>query len=69
MYAQKANKVYQVNEVTKDTYLAQGYDIYDDKGNVMERSPKSSVPYSEYEKVLNELEKLKKSKTKSESKE
>lgn len=69
MYAHKANKFYQVNETTKDSYLAQGYDICDDKGNVIERSPKSTVPYSEYEKVLKELEKLKKSKAKSEAKE
>lgn len=56
MYAVKANKMYQVDDTSKKTYLAQGYDIQDEKGNVIERSPKSTVPYAEYAKVVKELE-------------
>lgn len=59
MLAVKANKVYRVNEVSKKTYLTQGYDITDDKGNVIEHSPKSTVPYTDYEKVLKQLEEAK----------
>ena len=59
MLAIKANKVYRVDEVSKKSYLAQGYDIADDKGNVIEHSPKSTVPYADYEKVLKQLEETK----------
>lgn len=59
MFAKKANKVYRVDEESKDKYLKQGYDITDDKGNVIERSPQSMVPYAEYEAVLKELAELK----------
>ena len=59
MKAIKRNKVYTVNETTKDSYLAQGYDIADDSGNVIERSPQSTVKYSEYAAVVEENKKLK----------
>lgn len=55
MYAKKANKVYRVDDVTKDGYLKQGYDICDDSGNIIEHSAKATIPYAEYEKVLKEL--------------
>lgn len=54
MKAVKANKQYTIAETEKAAYLAQGYDIIDDSGAVVEHSPQASVPYSEYEKVLNE---------------
>lgn len=63
----KSNKVYSVNEKSKKGYLSQGYDIIDEKGDIIERSPVSTVPYSEYAKVIaenevlcSELEKMKK---------
>lgn len=59
MKAIKANKIYTIDEASKDVYLAQGYDIADDDGNVVERSPQSTVKYSEYEKVIAENKKLK----------
>lgn len=59
MKAVKANKVYTVNESTKGDYLAQGYDITDDKGIVIEHSPSSSVSYEIYSKVLAENAALK----------
>lgn len=58
MNAVKDNKVYRIREEQKKAYLAQGFDITDDKGNVIERSPKSTVSYAEYEKVKNQLEEL-----------
>ncbi len=58
MKAVKGNKVYTVDEVSKKDYLAQGYDITDDNFNVMERSPTATVPYREYEKAVQEAEKL-----------
>lgn len=59
MKAVKANKVYTINETQKSAYLAQGYDITDDKGEVIERSPSSTVSRAEYDKLSAELEKTK----------
>lgn len=56
-YAIKANKVYPVNENTKEEFLRQGYNIIDEKGNLVESSEKTKVPYEKYEKVKKELEK------------
>lgn len=64
MKAIKANKVYKVDETNKATYLAQGFDIFDDNGSLLERSPSSTVSRAEYDKVLNELSQLKNSRTK-----
>lgn len=54
MKAVKANKQYTIAETEKAAYLAQGYDIIDESGAVVEHSPQGTVAYSEYEKVLNE---------------
>jgi len=35
MKARKENKVYDINESSKQTYLDQGFDIYDDNGKVI----------------------------------
>ena len=59
MKAIKDNKVYTVDETTKDAYLAQGFNITDDKGKVIERSPSSSVSYEAYSKVVTENKALK----------
>lgn len=59
MYAKKDNKVYNVDENNKKTYLAQGYDIFDDKGKLIEKSPKSTVSYEAYSKLEEEVKKLK----------
>lgn len=39
MRAIKDNKVYTVSESNMDEYLALGYDILDDKGKLIKRSP------------------------------
>lgn len=59
MKAVKANKQYTISETEKPSYLAQGYDILDDDGSVIEHSPQAAVSYSEYEKQLNENTALK----------
>lgn len=59
MKAVKENKVYTVDEVSKAEYLAQGFDIVDDDGNVIETSAKKTVPYTVYENVVAENKKLK----------
>lgn len=59
MKAIKENKVYTVDELTKKEFLAQGYDIVDNEGKVIERSPSATVPYAEYERVCKECAELK----------
>ena len=49
--ARKDNKVYNVDESNKATYLAAGYDIYDGK-NLVERSASSTVSRKEYDELL-----------------
>ncbi len=59
MKAIKGNKVYTVDETSKRAYLSQGFDIVDDKGDIIEHSPVATVPYSEYVKLKTENEELK----------
>ncbi|MGN1132975.1 MAG: hypothetical protein ACI4RN_00820 [Oscillospiraceae bacterium] len=57
--AVKDNKVYSIEEVDKGKYLTAGYDIADENGNIIERSPSSVVTRGEYDKLLAENKKLK----------
>lgn len=59
MLAVKENKVYRIDENSKDTYLAQGFDICDDSGKVLEYSHSATVSRTDYNKVLAELNALK----------
>lgn len=59
MKAVKENKMYAIDERMKESYLAQGYDILDEKGDVIERSHQAKVPYKEYARVVNELAAMK----------
>lgn len=59
MKAKKENKVYIINtDQEKQRYLKDGFDIYDDEGNVEEYSPKKKIAYSEYMKTVKEIERL-----------
>ncbi len=59
MKAKKENKVYTINtEQEAQRYLKDGYDIYDDDGNVRDYSPKKKIAFSEYMKVVKEIERL-----------
>ncbi len=57
MRAKKENKVYDINETQKEAYLKEGYDIYDNDGNVTEYSPKKVITYNEHLKIVEELKK------------
>lgn len=55
MKAKKENKVYRIaTEAEKKRYLKEGYDIYDDDGNVLEYSPLKKIAYNAYAKLLEE---------------
>lgn len=59
MIAEKGNKVYTIDETMKARYEADGFDIKDDSGKVISTGKGKTVPYEEYQKVLDELEDLK----------
>lgn len=59
MLAIKDNKVYRIDENSKDIYLTQGFDICDDNGKIVEYSSSGTVSRTDYNKVLAELNALK----------
>ena len=63
MRAIKANKEYAISESEKKRYIEDGYDIVDDKGNIIAYGRGKTVPYEKYKKVLDELNALKAEKT------
>lgn len=59
MKAKKENKVYVINtEQEAQRYLKEGYDIYDNDGNIQEYSPQKRIAYSEYAKAVKEIKRL-----------
>ena len=59
MTAEKANKVYNIEEGQKDAYQAAGYDIRDDEGNVIAYGAGKTVSYADYMELRKENEELK----------
>lgn len=59
MLAVKDNKVYRTDENSKEKYLAQGFDICDDTGKIIEYSVSGTVSRADYNKLLSELNALK----------
>ena len=60
MNATKGNKVYTIDETQKYMYQAQGYDIIDDAGNIIEYGAGKSVSYEEYKTLEEKALKLEK---------
>lgn len=60
MKATKGNKVYTIDETQKATYKAQGYDITEDDGTVIEYGAGKSVSYEEYKTLEEKAAKLEK---------
>lgn len=52
MLAVKGNRVYQVDKVTKATYLKDGFAITDDAGKVLEQPTNKTVPWAEHEVLV-----------------
>lgn len=59
MQAVKENKVYTITETEQQSYQDQGFDIYNDDGEVVAYGRGKTVSYEEYEKLLKENETLK----------
>lgn len=60
MKARKENKVYSIEEPQKQRYLETGFDIFSDDGKLLEHSPLKKIQYSEFAKLEEENEALKK---------
>lgn len=58
MKAIKENKIYTIDEIGMEIYKSQGFDIYDDDGNLLEYGIGKKVSYEEYLKLKRELEQL-----------
>lgn len=60
MKAKKENKVYTITtDQEKQRYLKEGFDIFDDEGNILEHSPIKKIEYGKYAALKKELEELK----------
>jgi len=59
MKAVKDNKVYIVDEATKQNYVKSGFDIYDDNDNIIEYGAGKKVDFNKYAELKEENEKLK----------
>lgn len=60
MKAVMENKVYTIDETQKTMYQAQGYDIIDDEGKVIQYGAGKSVSYEEYKTLEQKALKLEK---------
>lgn len=60
MKAVMENKVYTIDETQKAMYQAQGYDITEDDGTVIEYGAGKSVSYEEYRALEEKVTKLEK---------
>lgn len=59
MKAIKQNKVYTITETEKSYYIAQGYDILDDEGELLSYGAGKSVSYDKYRELEDQLNLLK----------
>ena len=59
MQAVKENKVYTIDETQRKAYAAQGFDITDDSGRIIEYAAGKTVPYAQYAALLEENRRLK----------
>ena len=59
MKAVKENKVYTIDETQRKAYAAQGFDITDDSGRIIEYAAGKTVPYAKYAALLEENNRLK----------
>lgn len=48
MKAVKGNRAYTITETEKETRRAEGFDIYDDEGKLVEYAKGKTIPYEEH---------------------
>ena len=60
MKASKDNKVYTIDRNQQEYYIAQGYDISDDEGNIVSYGVGKSVSYKEHKELEEKYAELEK---------
>lgn len=58
MKATKGNKVYTIDKTQKATYQAQGYDIVEDDGTIIEYGAGKTASYEDYKALEDKAAKL-----------
>ena len=58
MIAIKENRQYTINDTDVQSFTKEGYDVYDDDGNIIAFGIGKSVPYEKYAKLLEQVEGL-----------
>lgn len=55
--ARKENKVYKIDETMKDRYLKEGFDVYNENGEIVEHTPLKKIKYSDHLKAIADKDK------------
>ena len=58
MIAIKENRQYTIGEADVRSYANEGYDVYDDNGNIVAYGVGKTVPYEKYMKLMAQTEAL-----------
>lgn len=58
MVAIKDNRQYTITEADVQSFANDGYDVFDDNGNLIAYGVGKSVPYEKYMKLMEQTEKL-----------
>ena len=58
MVALKENRQYTINDTDVQAFAKEGYDVYDDKGNIVAYGIGKTVPYEKYAKLMMQVESL-----------
>lgn len=58
MIARKENREYTINETDVQSFAKDGYDVYDDAGNLVAYGVGKTVPFDRYMKLMEQNEKL-----------
>lgn len=58
MIAVKANRQYTITEADVDSFVKDGYDVFDDMGNLVRYGAGKAVSFEKYANLLEDYEKL-----------
>ena len=58
MVAIKENRQYTINDTDVQSFAKEGYDVYDDNGNLVAYGVGKTVPYEKYMKLMVQVETL-----------
>ena len=58
MVAIKENRQYTISETDVQSFAKEGYDVYDDRGNLVAYGMGKTVPYEKYARLMEQVESL-----------